>query len=118
MGTYYVEFGEPRGIQVTYDRAHYCSTQLGVNDIDWELLLDTRLLHVTGIPLIQNVELLFCSQADAKRLLHCTGSTQEIGQGVLELSRARFVVVTFAEQGALLSNGSEWRQESALHAHH
>jgi 2-dehydro-3-deoxygluconokinase len=110
MGTYHVEFGEPpRGIQITYDRAHSCATQLGVNDIDWDLLLDTRLLHLTGItpalspscfeiilevvrrakergmpisfdinyrqklwseadaaktlsPLIQNVELLFCSQ--------------------------------------------------------
>ena len=161
MGTYYVEFGEPpRGIQVTYDRAHSCATQLRVNEINWDLLLDTRLLHLTGItpplspscqeiileairranergvpisfdinyrqklwsaaeaaqtlsPLIQNVELLFCSQADAKRLFHCTGSTREIAQGVLELSRARFVVVTFAEQGALLWNGNEWIHETA-----
>ncbi len=29
MGTYYVEFGEPpRGIQVTYDRANSCATQI------------------------------------------------------------------------------------------
>src|SRR5690349_6017787 len=29
MGTYYVEFGEPpRGIQVTYDRAHSCGAEL------------------------------------------------------------------------------------------
>jgi 2-dehydro-3-deoxygluconokinase len=164
MGTYYVEFGEPpRGIQVTYDRAYSCATQLGVNDIDWDLLLDTRLLHLTGItaplspscreiileavqrarergvpisfdinyrqklwseteaaqtlsPLIQNVELLFCSQADAKRLFHCTGSTQEIAQSVLELSQARFVIVTFAEQGALLWNGAEWLQQPARSA--
>jgi 2-dehydro-3-deoxygluconokinase len=161
MGTYYVEFGEPpRGIQVTYDRAHSCATQLRANDINWDLLLDTRLLHLTGItpplspscreiileavrranergvpisfdinyrqklwseaeaaqtliPLIQNVELLFCSQADAKRLFHCTGSTREIAQGVLELSKARFVVVTFAEQGALLWNGADWIHEAA-----
>jgi 2-dehydro-3-deoxygluconokinase len=33
MGTYDVEFGEPpRGIQVTYDRAHSCSTQLNPSE--------------------------------------------------------------------------------------
>lgn len=161
MGTYYVEFSEPpRGIQVTYDRAHSCATQLAINEIDWDLLLDTRLLHLTGItpplspscfeiilesvrrakergvpisfdinyrqklwseadaaktlsPLIQNVELLFCSQADAKRLFHCNGSMQEIGQGVLELSKARYVIVTFSDQGALLWNGKDWQHETA-----
>jgi 2-dehydro-3-deoxygluconokinase len=161
MGTYYVEFGEPpRGVQVTYDRAHSCSTQLEVDEINWDLLLDTRLLHLTGItpalapscleiivealrrakernvpvsfdinyrqklwpktdaertllPLIQGAELLFCSQADARRLFHCTGSMQEVAQGLRELSQARHVLVTFAEQGALLWNGQEWQYEPA-----
>lgn len=165
MGTYYVEFGEPpRGIQVTYDRADSCSTRISVGQIDWNLLLDTRLLHLTGItpplspscqevinetvqrarargvpisfdinyrqklwseqeaartllPLIQNVELLFCSQADAKRLFHCSGSIQEIAQGMRELSNARYVAVTFAEQGALLWDGNEWKRESARSTH-
>ena len=50
MGTYYVEFGEPpRGIQVTYDRAYSCATEIQPEDIDWEILLNTRLLHLTGI---------------------------------------------------------------------
>lgn len=161
MGTYYVEFGEPpRGIQVTYDRAHSCTTQLVLDDIPWDLLLDTRLLHLTGItpalspschrlvtealrrakernvpvsfdinyrqklwaeaeaaqtlrPLIQNAELLFCSQADAIRLFHCSGSNREIATRLHELSRARFVVVTFAEQGALLWDGDQWLHEPA-----
>jgi 2-dehydro-3-deoxygluconokinase len=161
MGTYYVEFGEPpRGIQVTYDRANSCTTQLQVDEIDWDLLLDTRLLHLTGItaalsascleiitealrrakerqipfsfdinyrqklwseaeaartllPLMQEAELLFCSQADVRRLFHCTGSTQEVAQRMLELSKARNIIVTFAEQGALLWNGKEWQHETA-----
>jgi 2-dehydro-3-deoxygluconokinase len=165
MGTYYVEFGElPRGIQVTYDRAHSCTTQLDVDDIPWDRLLDTRLLHLTGItpalspsclrlvseairrakeinvpvsfdinyrqklwkeseaaqvlrPLIQNVELLFCSQADAARLFHRTGSMHEVAEGVRELSRARFIVVTFAEQGALLWDGKGWLHEPACPTH-
>jgi 2-dehydro-3-deoxygluconokinase len=161
MGTYYVEFGEPpRGIQVTYDRSHSCATRLNAKEIDWDLLLDTRLLHLTGItpplspacreiileavqrakergvpisfdinyrqklwseteaaqtltPLIQNVELLFCSQTDAKRLFDCAGTMQDVAQGVLELSQARYVIVTFSEQGALLWDGNEWKQEAA-----
>jgi 2-dehydro-3-deoxygluconokinase len=165
MGTYYVEFGEPpRGIQVTYDRSHSCATQLNPNDLDWDILLNTRLLHLTGItpalstscreiitqaiwrakehnipisfdvnyrqklwsevdarqtllPLIQNVEILFCSQADAKRLFNCGGSVQEIAQGMLELTQARYVTVTFGEQGALLWDGKEWQQEPSRATH-
>jgi 2-dehydro-3-deoxygluconokinase len=161
MGTYYVEFGEPpRGIQVSYDRAYSSTTQLQSSELNWDLLLDTRLLHLTGItpalsppclniiveavqrargrhvpvsfdinyrqklwdeedaaqtllPLIQGVELLFCSQADAARLFHCRGSMQEVAQGVLELSKAHHVLVTFGEQGALLWNGKEWGHEPA-----
>ena len=161
MGTYYVEFGEaPRGIQVTYDRAHSSTTQLNVSQIDWDALLDTRLLHLTGItpalspscceimkeairlahvrgvpvsfdvnyrqrlwseaqavetllPMIQNVELLFCNQADAGRLFHLTGSHDEIAQKLFEQSRARHVVVTIGSQGAILCSGSERKHEPA-----
>jgi len=161
MGTYYVEFGElPRGIQVTYDRAYSCVTTLDPNGINWDSLVNTRLLHLTGItpalssscreiitrairlakesnvsisfdinyrqklwseaearetllPLTQGVELLFCSQADAKRLFQCKGSMQEIAQRMLDLSNARYVLVTFGEQGALLWNGEDWQHESA-----
>ena len=50
VGTYYVEYsGAPRGIQVTYDRAGSCAAQLTPEQIDWDYLLDTRLLHLTGI---------------------------------------------------------------------
>ena len=164
LGTYYVEFGEPpRGIQVTYDRAGSCAAQLQRDEIDWDLLFNTRLLHLTGItpalspscfeittealrgarernipvsfdvnyrqklwseaeaaqkllPLIQGVELLFCGQADAARLFHCTGSMQEIAQGVLDISSARHVVVTFGDQGALLWTGKAWQHEPARSA--
>ncbi len=65
----------------------------------------------TILPLIKGVELLFCSQADAKRLFGCRGSMQEVAQGVLELSEARHVIVTFGEQGALLWSATEWLHE-------
>ena len=38
---------------------------------------------------------------------------QEVAQGVLELSKAQHVLVTFGEQGALLWNGKEWQHEPA-----
>ena len=161
MGTYYVEFGEPpRGTQVVYDRAYSCATQLEPADIDWDQLLNTRLLHLTGItpalspscramvrqavqqakergipvsfdinyrqklwseseaaetmrPLIRDVELLFCSQADGVRLFHVDGTPGDAAQGLLDLSNARHVVLTFADQGALLWNGHEWLHEAA-----
>lgn len=50
LGTYYVEFAvPPRGIQVYYDRANACVTTLDSAAVDWDYLLDTRLLHLTGI---------------------------------------------------------------------
>lgn len=161
MGTYYVEFGEPpRGIQVTYDRAHSCASQLRADQIDWDLLLDTRLLHLTGItpalsescrgivteavtrarkrdiavsfdinyreklwseadaaqtllPLIREVELLFCSRADAVRLFKCHGTMEEIARGMRDQSQARHVILTFGEEGAMLWDGNDWQHEPA-----
>jgi 2-dehydro-3-deoxygluconokinase len=161
LGTYYVEFGAPpRGIQVTYDRAGSCMAGLQPDAVDWKPLLDTRLLHLTGITpaispscreivkialrkakergvpvsfdvnyrkkmwaeteagetiaaLFQDAEILFCSRLDAQRLFNCKGTDQEIGQTMLERSKARYVVITIGEQGALLWNGKEWLHESA-----
>ncbi len=47
------------------------------------------------------------------RLFHCAGSMQEVAQEILEMSKARHVVLTFADQGALLWNGKEWQHEPA-----
>jgi 2-dehydro-3-deoxygluconokinase len=161
LGTYYVEFGAPpRGIQVTYDRAGSCMAELQPDEVDWDGLLDTRLLHLTGItpaissscreivstavrkakergvpvsfdvnyrkkmwseaeageiiaPLFQGVELLFCSRLDAQRLFNCKGTDQDIAEGMLECSKARTIVLTLSEQGALLWNGKEWMHEPA-----
>jgi 2-dehydro-3-deoxygluconokinase len=155
LGTYYVEFGEPpRGIQVTYDRAWSNITSLKLKEINWEILMDSRLLHLTGItpalsescrnittealrvaklrnipisfdinyrqklwsetkarktllPMIQNVEILFCSRNDAIRLFGCSGEIQDIANAMLKLSHAKNVVITLGEQGAILWNGKE-----------
>lgn len=50
VGTYFVEYaGSPRAIQVIYDRADSAAAHLSVDDVDWDYVLDTRVLHLTGI---------------------------------------------------------------------
>lgn len=50
LGTYYVEFATlPRATEVVYDRSGAAITGLTVDEVDWDVLLDTRVLHLTGI---------------------------------------------------------------------
>lgn len=50
IGTYFVEMvAAPRIVQVIYDRDNSCVTQMTPADVGWDALLDTRLLHLTGI---------------------------------------------------------------------
>jgi len=50
LGTYFIEYAtQPRSIQVIYDRANSAASRLTVDDVDWGYLLDTRVLHLTGI---------------------------------------------------------------------
>ena len=50
LGTYFIEYAaQPRSIQVIYDRAGSAAARMTVDDVDWDYLLDTRLLHLTGI---------------------------------------------------------------------
>jgi 2-dehydro-3-deoxygluconokinase len=67
----------------------------------------------TLLPLVSGVEILFCSQRDAIRLFECGGSMQAIAERMLGLSRARYVVLTLAEQGALLWDGARWLHQTA-----
>jgi 2-dehydro-3-deoxygluconokinase len=50
LGTYFIEFATPpRATQVIYDRADSAASHMTADDIDWDYLLDTRVLHLTGI---------------------------------------------------------------------
>ncbi len=52
LATYYVEYAvPPRSIQVWFDRRDSCFTALTSDRVDWSYLLDTRMLHLTGITL-------------------------------------------------------------------
>lgn len=50
LGTYFIEYASaPRAIQVIYDRADSAAARMTIDDVDWEYLLDARILHLTGI---------------------------------------------------------------------
>lgn len=50
LGKYFVEMvAPPRVIQVIYDRENSCVTQMTPAEVDWDALLDTRLIHLSGI---------------------------------------------------------------------
>ncbi len=161
MGSYFVEFAlPPRATQVIYDRADSCITHLQPEQIPWDYLLDTRLLHLTGItpplspgcqhivaeaihrareqgvavsfdvnyrgklwsaaaaaatllPLMQNVDLLFCSSRDAQTLFACRGTPAERVAQLVEQTGAKQVVMSLGEQGVIGWDGGVVRQEAA-----
>ncbi len=50
VGTYYVELSlPPTSTTVIYDRSGSCASHLRPEDVDWDYLLGTRLLHLSGI---------------------------------------------------------------------
>ena len=161
IGSYFVEFATPpRSTQVIYDRADSCFTHLRVEQIAWDYLLDTRLLHLTGItpplsphsllivreairqarergvavsfdvnfrsklwsaeaaasvlhPLMQQVDLLFCSGRDARNLFACTGTPHDLVTQLVAQTGARQVVVTLADQGVIGWDGTQIISEAA-----
>ncbi len=50
VGVYFVERGvEPRATKVHFDREDTVFSQVTSSQVQWDLLLDTRILHLTGI---------------------------------------------------------------------
>ena len=50
LGLYFLEYGvPPRPIRVLYDRRDSAFARLGVDDVDWEPVRRSRLVHVSGV---------------------------------------------------------------------
>ena len=67
LAIYYVEFGvPPKGTQVYYDRKGTCFVNMTREDIDWDYLLDTRLLHISGlsVPLSPSINAILTEAVD------------------------------------------------------
>jgi 2-dehydro-3-deoxygluconokinase len=162
VGTFYVEFSvPPRATQVIYDRADSCITRVNPDMINWDALLDTRLLHLTGItpaltpacyqtvqeiiararaagilisfdvnyraklwseadaragilPLIQEIDLLFCGQNDARRVFGIEGKPEAIVAALAEQTKAKQIVVSLGNQGAIGWDGTNYIQQPAV----
>ncbi|HXF60930.1 MAG TPA: sugar kinase, partial [Caldilineaceae bacterium] len=161
MGVYYVEFAAPpRATQVIYDRADSCAARMTPEQVHWDILLDTRLLHLTGItpplsagcraiveeavararaaripisfdvnyrqklwseraaaefiiPLVQGIDLFFCGRNDARRVMGVSGEPETVVQRLAEITHARIVVMSLAEQGVIAFDGKELYHEPA-----
>lgn len=162
IGTYYVEYAvPPRATHVIYDRADSCAAQMDRTEIKQDYLLNTHLLHLTGItpalsascrdalahiidsahtahvpvsfdinyrsklwnpdvaaqtllPLIKDVDLLFCKAADARQVFGCTGTPDEIIHQLANLTHAKKIVVTSGEQGATGFDGANMFSQPAI----
>jgi len=161
LGTYYVEFSAPpRATQVIYDRADSCAARMTVEQVNWDLMLNTRLLHLTGItpplsanssaivkegfararaanipisfdvnyraklwseqeaakfiiPLVQGIDLFFCGRNDAKRVMGVAGEPENVVRRMAEMTQAKLVVMSLADQGVVAFGGKEIFHEAA-----
>ncbi|MEX2541649.1 MAG: sugar kinase [Trueperaceae bacterium] len=164
MGSYYVEFASPpRATQVYYDRKGSAAAGMTADHVDWDYLLDTRVLHLTGITpalsdscralaseavararaarvpvsldinyrirlwsrdeassclleLARDVDILICGRADAARLFDLTGDVRQTIEALQELTRARSLVLTLAEEGAVALHDSQFLEQPSLGA--
>lgn len=72
LAAYYVEYAvPPRSTQVIYDRKDSCFANMTADQVDWDYLLDTRLLHLSGITIalsdsVQEIVLEAVKRAKAK----------------------------------------------------
>jgi 2-dehydro-3-deoxygluconokinase len=73
LGTYFIEFAAPpRATQVVYDRADSAASRMTAADINWDYLLDTRVLHLTGITAALS-DSCYTLTADAIKRAHTAG---------------------------------------------
>jgi len=161
VATYYVEYAEPpRSAQVYYDRANTCFTNLVSDEIDWEYLTDTRILHLSGLtlplsqslrqivpeaarrarakgamvsfdvnyrsriwtpeeareallPLIRDVDILFCGRRDAQQLFMIQGEPKAIVEQLGNLTHAKHLVVSLSDEGLIGWDRKEFFQQPA-----
>lgn len=61
----------------------------------------------------QGVDLFFCGQSDAKKLFGISGNREQIVKDVLELSNAKWAVVTLSDEGVIAYDGKNFIQAPA-----
>jgi len=67
LATYYVEYAvPPRSTNVFYDRTNTCFTNMCNTDVDWDYILDTKIIHLSGLtmPLSENTGIIINEAMD------------------------------------------------------
>jgi 2-dehydro-3-deoxygluconokinase len=116
VGTYYVEYATPpRAAAVTYDRRHAAVSRIAPSEMDWKFLLNTRVLHLTGItpalsPSCRQAVALALHKAQAKKIpvsfdVNYRAKLWTPGQAAKTLApllrQATIVIMTRADAAAL-----------------
>ncbi|KAA3665248.1 MAG: sugar kinase [Chloroflexi bacterium] len=162
LASLYVEYADaPRVTQVFFNRKHSCFTRMKAEQVDWSYLLDTRLLHLTGIttalspscenivaeatrlareknvpisfdvnyrkklwsierareallPMIQDVDLLFCSERDAQKVFGCDGALRGKISQLTEQCNAKKIVMSRGDAGLTGYDGEMFITEDAV----
>jgi 2-dehydro-3-deoxygluconokinase len=70
--------------------------------------------RVALAPIIAQVDLLLCTEADARVVFQLSGEYREILRGLAAMSHARVVVLTLGGNGAMLYDGSTYLASSAF----
>jgi 2-dehydro-3-deoxygluconokinase len=106
MGLYFLELAvPPRPNQVIYDRSGSCAASLQPEQIDWSGLLDTRLLHLSGItPAISPIGQLLIQEAVRRARLANTPLSFDVNYRarLWSTAAARQVLTPLIEGAALL----------------
>ena len=77
LATYYVEYAvPPRSTSVFYDRTNTSFTNMCNTDIDWDYILDTKILHLSGLtlPLSENTRIIINEAIDKAKAKNITVS--------------------------------------------
>jgi 2-dehydro-3-deoxygluconokinase len=106
MGIYFLEqAAPPRPNQVIYDRTSSCAANLAPDQVDWSRLLETRLLHLSGItPAISEAGRLVIVEAIRRARLDGIPLSFDVNfrSNLWTITEARQVLTPLVEGAALL----------------
>lgn len=155
LATLFVDYAlPPRSTDVIFDRKNSAFSTMTPEEVNWDYLLDTKLIHLTGItaalsdslrnvlsqivkrakeagvkisidinyreklwtneeanhffmPLVQDADLLFCSQADAEKVFGCSGTNKDKLLKLTKLTNVKMIVMSQGQEGVLAWNGEK-----------
>jgi 2-dehydro-3-deoxygluconokinase len=65
------------------------------------------------VPLVQGIDLFFCGRNDAKRVMGVSGEPESVVRRMAEMTQAKLVVMSLADQGVIAFDGTQMYHEAA-----